>query len=46
MEESVADQLDIEEMTVLAVRPDRYIGFRHDGTDTQAVGRYLDGLTH
>jgi 2-polyprenyl-6-methoxyphenol hydroxylase-like FAD-dependent oxidoreductase len=46
MEDSVADQLDIEGMTVLAVRPDRFIGFRYNGMDPQALGRYLDGFTH
>jgi 2-polyprenyl-6-methoxyphenol hydroxylase-like FAD-dependent oxidoreductase len=46
MGESVADQLGIEGMIVLAVRPDRFIGFRHDGMDPQALARYLDGLTH
>ena len=33
-------------MTILAVRPDRFIGFRHDGMDLKALARYLDGFTH
>jgi hypothetical protein len=28
---SVADQLGIDGVTLLAVRPDRYVGLRHDG---------------
>jgi hypothetical protein len=42
---SVADQLGIEQVTILAVRPDRYIGLRHDGRDPHAVQAYLDGLS-
>ena len=46
IEDSVADELGIEGMTILAVRPDRFIGFRHDGMDLEALARYLDGFTH
>jgi hypothetical protein len=45
MERSVADQLGIEAVTVLAVRPDRYIGFRHDGTNLRALERYFGAFT-
>ncbi len=38
---SVADQLGIEGVTVLAVRPDRYVGLRHDGPAPQALQAYL-----
>jgi hypothetical protein len=31
-------------VTVLAVRPDRYIGLRDDSGDPRAVGAYLDAL--
>jgi hypothetical protein len=31
-------------VTVLGVRPDRYIGLRHDKGDLRAVEAYLDGL--
>ena len=41
---SVAEQLGIEGITVLAVRPDRYVGLRHDGRDPQVVRDYLDAL--
>jgi 2-polyprenyl-6-methoxyphenol hydroxylase-like FAD-dependent oxidoreductase len=42
---SVADQLGIDAVTILAVRPDRYIGLRHNGRDPHAVRAYLDGLS-
>jgi hypothetical protein len=41
MDESVADQLGIDGLTILAVRPDRFVGFRHDGTDPGAITGYL-----
>jgi hypothetical protein len=31
-------------VTVLAIRPDRYIGFRDDSGDPGVVGAYLDAL--
>jgi hypothetical protein len=31
-------------VTVLAVRPDRYIGFRDDAGDPRAVEAYLEAL--
>ncbi len=45
IEESVADRLGVEGLTILAVRPDRFIGFRHDGTDARALDRYLEAFT-
>lgn len=44
MDESVAQQLGVQGLTVLAVRPDRYVGFRHDGTDPGALAPYLDAF--
>ena len=44
MDAAVADQLGVEDLTLLAVRPDRYIGFRHDGGDPEAFQAYLDAL--
>ncbi len=41
---SVAGQLAIEGVTILAIRPDRYVGLRHDGGDPDAVRGYLDAL--
>jgi hypothetical protein len=31
-------------VTVLAVRPDRYVGFRDDAGDPRAVAAYLEAL--
>jgi hypothetical protein len=45
MDQAVADQLGIEGVTILAVRPDRFVGLRHDGADPQAVEVYLEALT-
>jgi 2-polyprenyl-6-methoxyphenol hydroxylase-like FAD-dependent oxidoreductase len=42
---AVADQLGIEGLTVLAVRPDRYVGLRHNRGDPEAVRDYLEALT-
>ena len=44
LDAEVAAALDIDGVTVLAVRPDRYIGLREDGGDAGAVGAYLDAL--
>jgi 2-polyprenyl-6-methoxyphenol hydroxylase-like FAD-dependent oxidoreductase len=44
IDESVADLLGIGAIAVLAIRPDRYIGLRIDGTDREPVGRYLESL--
>jgi 2-polyprenyl-6-methoxyphenol hydroxylase-like FAD-dependent oxidoreductase len=44
IDESVAVQLGVVGVTVLALRPDRYIGFRNDSGDPGAVAAYLDAL--
>lgn len=44
IDESVAAQLGVVGVTVLGVRPDRYIGFRDDSGDPRAVGAYLTAL--
>ncbi len=44
IEESVTDRLGVEGLTILAVRPDRFIGFRHDGGDPRALDRYLEAF--
>ncbi len=41
---SVADELGVEELTVLAVRPDQNVGFRRDTRDPQALRAYLEAL--
>jgi 2-polyprenyl-6-methoxyphenol hydroxylase-like FAD-dependent oxidoreductase len=45
IDKSVADQLGIDGVTILAVRPDRFVGFRHHGMDTRAVEDYLAAFT-
>lgn len=42
----IAERLGIEELTILAVRPDRYVGFRHDGADVVSIGNYLDAFSN
>jgi hypothetical protein len=42
IDESVAAQLGVVGVTVLRVRPDRYIGLRNDSGDPRAVGAYLN----
>ena len=44
IDESVAVQLGAGGVTVLAVRPDRYVGLRDDGGDPRAVEAYLNAL--
>jgi 2-polyprenyl-6-methoxyphenol hydroxylase-like FAD-dependent oxidoreductase len=44
LEPATADQLEIEGTSVLAVRPDRFVGFRHDGGDPRAIEDYLGAL--
>jgi hypothetical protein len=44
MDAAVADQLGVDDITTLGVRPDRYVGFRHDGRDPAAFQVYLDAL--
>ncbi len=43
--DDVADQLGIDSVTMLAVRPDRYVGLRSDSADAAPVARYLEALT-
>jgi hypothetical protein len=44
IDESLAARLGVVGVTVLAVRPDRYVGLRDDSGDAAVVGAYLDGL--
>jgi len=44
IDESVAAQLGVVNITVLGVRPDRYIGLRDDRGDPQVVETYLKDL--
>ncbi len=44
MDYSVAEQLGIKRLTVLAIRPNRYVGLRQDSGDPAIVERYLKGL--
>jgi 2-polyprenyl-6-methoxyphenol hydroxylase-like FAD-dependent oxidoreductase len=44
IDESVAAQLGVVGVTVLGVRPDRYVGLRDDSGDPRAVDAYLKGL--
>jgi 2-polyprenyl-6-methoxyphenol hydroxylase-like FAD-dependent oxidoreductase len=44
MDDSIAGQLGVVDVTLLVVRPDRYVGFRDDSGDPRAVGAYLDAL--
>ena len=44
MDPSVAEQLGFTRVTVLAIRPDRYVGFRLDDGDPANVENYLEGL--
>jgi 2-polyprenyl-6-methoxyphenol hydroxylase-like FAD-dependent oxidoreductase len=44
IDESVAAQLGVVDVTVLGVRPDRYIGLRDDSGDPGAVEAYLNTL--
>jgi 2-polyprenyl-6-methoxyphenol hydroxylase-like FAD-dependent oxidoreductase len=41
---SVAAQLGVAGVTILAVRPDRYVGFRDNGGNPDAVVTYLEAL--
>jgi 2-polyprenyl-6-methoxyphenol hydroxylase-like FAD-dependent oxidoreductase len=44
IDESIAAQLGVVNITVLGVRPDRYIGLRDDRGDPQVVEAYLSAL--
>jgi 2-polyprenyl-6-methoxyphenol hydroxylase-like FAD-dependent oxidoreductase len=41
---SIAAQLGVVGVTILAVRPDRYVGFRDNGDHLDAVATYLEAL--
>jgi hypothetical protein len=45
IDEEGAERLGINGLTVLAIRPDRYIGLRDDSANPEAVARYLRSLT-
>jgi hypothetical protein len=45
MDEAVAAQLGVVDVTILAVRPDRYVGLRDDSGDPRVVAEHLDRLT-
>ena len=44
IDDVAVSQCGLEGVTVLAVRPDRYVGLREDGSDAAAVVRYLHRL--
>lgn len=44
LDAAVADQLGVADVTVLAVRPDRYVGLRDDRGDLATIEAWLDGL--
>ena len=45
LDAAAADELGIVGVTVLAIRPDRYVGLRHDGGSPEAIKAYLTALT-
>jgi 2-polyprenyl-6-methoxyphenol hydroxylase-like FAD-dependent oxidoreductase len=46
IDESVADHIGVERLTMLAVRPDRFVGLRHDGGDLAPLVRYFHAFTN
>jgi FAD binding domain len=42
---AVADLLGVDWLTVLAVRPDRFVGFRHDGGAVAPLVQYFQAFT-
>jgi hypothetical protein len=40
-----AKRIGLDGVSVLAVRPDRYVGLRDDSADPAAVASYLEALT-
>ena len=44
IEEEVAELLGINGVTVLAIRPDRYVGLRDDHAEPEALARYVESL--
>jgi 2-polyprenyl-6-methoxyphenol hydroxylase-like FAD-dependent oxidoreductase len=45
IDEEVAELLGINGLTVLAIRPDRYVGLRDDAAAPEPVAHYLESLT-
>jgi hypothetical protein len=45
IDRSALQRIGVKGVTLLAVRPDRYVGLRHDGGDPAAVQQYLAALT-
>jgi hypothetical protein len=43
--QDVVELLGVNGTTVLAIRPDRYVGMRFDYAEPQALARYLESLT-
>ena len=44
IDRSALQRIGVKGVTLLAVRPDRYVGLRHDGGDPAAVQQYLAAL--
>src|SRR5919204_3654422 len=44
IDDDAVDRLGVHDIAILAVRPDRYLGFRHDGADAAALQPYLEAL--
>ena len=44
IDRSALQRIGVKGVTLLAVRPDRYVGLRHDGGDPAAVQQYLVAL--
>jgi 2-polyprenyl-6-methoxyphenol hydroxylase-like FAD-dependent oxidoreductase len=44
IDNDAVDRLGVHDIAILAVRPDRYLGFRHDGADAAALEPYLEAL--
>jgi hypothetical protein len=41
----VSSQLGVDAITIRAVRPDRFVGFRNDEADIAALQGYFDAFT-
>ena len=44
IDDDAVDRLGVHDTVILAVRPDRYLGFRHDGADAAALQPYIEAL--
>ena len=44
IETATAEQLEVDDVALFAVRPDRYIGLRRDEADAAALAEYLRTL--